>query len=464
MKKLLIIVGIVLVVGVGLAAMSMHGHSINVTAATTTVRAEPVELGDLVEIVSAPGTVDSKSRVQISARVSARIIELPFAVGQTVTRGNPDARPPVPASVLVRLDSADLASDLRAAQAHYASQLAQIDVAQERLSAEESQLAATQVQVDDALRDLKRQQGLFATSDVSQGTVDTAQAKYDQLRNQLAGSRQTLEADRANLTVMKYDMEAADAATTRAKEALADTVITSPIDGTVTKVNGKVGQMDVSGTVDMNNPGTVLMEVADLRHMVVTTRVDESAVAQIQIGQHAKVHCAAYPDRIFEGTVQEIALSQTQEQDQGPQVMPFYECEIALDQKPDDRLFCGLSADVDVEVKRNRNVMTVPSQAVLDKRIDELPPEVRGAPEVDKSKTFTAAVFRLVDGKAMETPVSTGASDTTRTIITSGLKSGDMIVTGPFKVLQTLTQNEAVKQEAASTETATTKPAATGPG
>jgi HlyD family secretion protein len=450
-KKIAVIVAVVVVTGVLIAAATMHGRS---AAGAVTVRVEKAGQGDVIEIVSAPGTIEAKKMVQISAKVSARIVEIPFDEGQTVTKGNPDAKPPIPASVLLRLDSADLESDLRAAEAHRSSQAAQLDVAQQRNSAEEAQLAGLQVQVDDAKRDLTRQKGLLSTQDVSQAVVDTAQAKYDQLVHQLVGSQRTLIADRANLAVMRFELDAADAEIARAKETLAYTLITSPIDGIVTRVNAKVGEMVVTGT--MNNPGTVILEVADLSEMIVNTRVDESAIAQVRVGQPARVHCAAYGDRVFQGVVRTVALDDTEEKDG----TSYYKCEVLL-KTAGERLLSGLTADVDIEVHRNSNVLNVPSQAVVERRVDELPAALRDKPEVNKNKAFAAVVYRLIDGKAVATPVTIGPSDITHTIIKSGLNSGDLVVAGPYKVLETLADGQLIKEDSATTKPSTTAPAKT---
>jgi predicted component of type VI protein secretion system len=88
---------------------------------------------------------------------------------------------------------------------------------------------------------------------------------------------------------------------------------------------------------------------------------------------------------------------------------------------------------------------------------------VKGLPEVDKNKTITTVVYRVIDGKAVITPVSIGASDMTQTEITSGLKTGDQIIVGPYKVLPTMADGQKVKAESATTKPATTKPATTAP-
>ena len=95
-KILIAVLVAVGVVGTGITVGVMKYGSSNKTE-TTSVRVEPVGRGDLTEIVSAPGQVQPKTKVQISARVPARIAELPFEEGQSVRKGDPEANPPSPA-------------------------------------------------------------------------------------------------------------------------------------------------------------------------------------------------------------------------------------------------------------------------------------------------------------------------------------------------------------------------------
>src|SRR5881628_2988508 len=108
MKKLLVAVIIVVVLVAVLGPMVGHWRSGGASNAATTVRVEAVGTGELIEIVSSPGQLQPKTKVSISAKISARIVSLPFDEGATVTKGNPDAKPPVAPSVLVQLDSKDL--------------------------------------------------------------------------------------------------------------------------------------------------------------------------------------------------------------------------------------------------------------------------------------------------------------------------------------------------------------------
>lgn len=416
------------------------------------VRVEPAAVGDLVETISAPGAIEAKSKVSISARVAARITDLPYKEGDTVTKGDPDANPPVPASVLVRLDDTDLRAQLTSAQARYDGQKAQVRVAEANIASQISQIESSKVMLEDAKRDLKRQNELLASKDVSQSVVDTAQAKVDQLQASLEAAEHNLEATKQNLDVARFALQSADADIVRAKDNLSYSTITSPIDGVVTRVNAQVGELVITGT--MNNPGTVIMEVADLSKMILKARVDESAIAQVKVGQKALTRIPAYQDKEYSGEVTTVALAETVDAQAGGQ--RYFKAEILLDTKG-QRIISGLNADVDIETATYHNVITVPTQAVLGRPYEQLPAGIRNAPEVDSTKTTQTVVYRLINGKAVVTPVTVGASDVTRTVIKSGLKEGEEIIVGPFKALETIAHDQAAHSDGATTKP-TTKP------
>jgi HlyD family secretion protein len=118
---------VLLVIG-GLAYKSQKGK-----AKEEVVRIEEVKRGNLTERVSATGEIEPKEIVQISTRVSARIIEMPYDEGNIVTCGDPNANPPIPPSVLVKLDAKDLESQLRLAEASRNAQEAQTEVEKARI-------------------------------------------------------------------------------------------------------------------------------------------------------------------------------------------------------------------------------------------------------------------------------------------------------------------------------------------
>lgn len=413
--------------------------TMNGTATGDMVRIQRVTAGELVQTVSAPGKVQPKTKVTISAKVSSLIEELPFKEGMRVTKGDPDADPPVPASVLVKLDASDLEAQLRSARALYAAQAAQIEVENANITSQEATLKAQSVALADAERNLQRNTELRQTQDISQSALDEAQMQRDQLAAECAAAKSTLEARQRGLTVMQYNLEAAKADIARAEDELRYTTITAPIDGVVTRLNAEVGELVVTGT--MNNPGTSIMEVADLSTMLVIAELDETNVGLVHEGQAVHIRLLSDPDRVYEGKVEKVALKATDAQPR------YFETQILIE-TDGERLYSGLTADAEIEVNHYKDVLTVPSQAVLGRSYDDLPAEVRRDNAlVDPNKAVATVVYRMIDGKAVVTPVRVGASNLTDTVITDGLKEGDRVIIGPYKVLETLAHGQHVVDE-----------------
>ena len=455
--KIVIIVVVIVGVIVGLVVAGgfwMRGKISEIQAQATTVRIEHPVRGGLVEMVSAPGEIEPKTKVSISARVSARIVELPHEEGDRVTKGDPNARPAVPPSLLLRLDDTDLQAALQSVEAQRAAQAAEMKVSEAQIAGQQETIKGVAASLRDAQRDLERQKKLHESGDVSESDYEQARCRVEELSAQHSSALSTLKSQQLNLAVMRHRLTAADAGIAQARDRLSYTSITSPINGIVTRVNAEVGELVMTGT--MNNPGTVILEVADLSKMLVVAHVDESDIGAVAVGQSAVMELRAYPDEKFRGVVDSIALFGT---GQGRESKEF-RVEVLLD-SGGRRFYSGLNADVEIETRRHEGVLKIPSQAVLGRRVEELPTKIRdGNANVDAKKTFATVVYRLVDGKAVVTPVKVGPSDAADTVVESGLTEADAVIVGPYKVLEKLKHDQKVKDEKAS---ATTKPAASAP-
>jgi HlyD family secretion protein len=128
---------------------------------------------------------------------------------------------------------------------------------------------------------------LLESQDISQSAFDQVECNLEQLRSQYESSAHAIKAAELNLKVMEHNLTAAEARVEEAREALSYTTIYSPIDGVITQLNAEVGEVVMTGT--MNNPGTVILQVADLSTMILLAEVDETNVGQVQIGQPAKI-------------------------------------------------------------------------------------------------------------------------------------------------------------------------------
>jgi HlyD family secretion protein len=448
--------------GVGALVAKFHKFSGAAGEEVVEVRVDRATRGPLVEIVSVPGEVQPEPhlRVPISARVSARIVELPFKEWDVVTKGNPKASPPVPASVLVRLDAKDLEATMRSVKARYAAQEAQLVVTRAKIESQKSQIASAEATLKDAKLELDRRGKLLIGEDITQTDLDHLQAKTDEAAARLSGARHDLAAQEQELVVLRHNLAAAEAEIARSQEDLNNTVITSPIDGIVTRVRMKVGELAVVGVE--NSSLTNIMEVADLSQMVMLAHVDETNVAALKVGQHATVRMLAYRTELFDGSVESISPA-TVDANNGPfaEQMSYFEAKIKLNLKtPGRRIYTGVTADADIETTRHEGVR-VPSQCVLGRPLDSLPDEIRKSPAVQKDKSAASVVFRVIDNKAVATPVVVGPSDETRTLITQGLSEGDVVIAGPYKVLDTIKHDQKVKVKESPTTGPTTAPTAT---
>ena len=393
------------------------------------VRVAKVERRELLETVSAPGELDPEVKVDVSAEVSARILELPFREGATVRKGE----------LVVKLDDRDLQASLQA-------QMARRDGERFRLRSEQERLAGPNSQLANARATLERQQTLFKTGDVSRATLDDAIARVRDLEAQIASAREGLSVIEASLVAAEADIE-------RARELLKKTTIFAPIDGQITELNAEAGELVVVGT--MNNAGTKILTVADLGSVRLKAKVAESDVARVSAGQDATVRVNAYRNRDFKGSVDRVALARGTEQSFGSSAGGagsgtggWFKCEVKLDLAEGETLLSGLAANVDIVVATTQGLL-IPSQSLLEKKLDDLPKDIAESPLVDKVRKKAIVVFRMVDGKAVLTPIKTGASNLTDTMVVEGLSEGDVVVTGPYRVLERLKQGDAIREETA---------------
>ncbi|UCD74161.1 MAG: biotin/lipoyl-binding protein, partial [Phycisphaerales bacterium] len=241
MKVLLIVLAVVIVVGVGgvfLAGPAMtEGLSfLKSEPAGTEVRAQTTEVGMLTETISAPGEIEPHTDVTVSARVSAKILQLPFREGDEVKQGD----------VICKLDDRDLkAMHNRATAARDGNKF--------RLQSSQANLAGQLSSLEFARRELERKQKLFDSGDESRRSLDTALERVRDLEA-------AVEATKHSISVAESTLAAAEADIEQAQEALDQTVVLSPMDGVITLLNVEVGEQ-VLGT--LSNVGTPIMIIAD---------------------------------------------------------------------------------------------------------------------------------------------------------------------------------------------------------
>lgn len=409
------------------------------------VEVAAAERGDLTRLVSAPGTVTAKLSVNISSRVSAEITRLPFEAGDVVKAGD----------VVVELDAKEYIARLAASKARLMSSEAQLKAAEANVYSEEAALIGTESAYRKAQADLERGQELFASGDISQADLDSVASTLDQLKASYEARRVSLNGVRANKDAASAMVEVSRADVTASQELVDYCVIRSPIEGVVTKVNSKVGEVAL-GTIQ--NMGSTILVIADLSEMLVRASIAEVDVSKVSEGDKADIFVNGYPDTTFQGVVRKVALENTFAADGTSN----FEAEIVMDLGEEERMFAGLTANVDIEVETLAGVVLVPSQAVMDKRVDELPKEVRDKSMVlERGGTFTQAVYVLDGEVAKIRPVRVTASNLRWTAVELGLDTEDKVIVGPYRAIQQLNDGKKVRVAMTEEEKAAAKADAT---
>jgi len=399
-------------------------------AAGPAVEVAEVARGQLIRTISAPGTVAPRTDVDISSRVSAKIAKLPFKEGDQVKAGD----------IVVELDAKDLQAELDAQRGRLLAEQASLKLAEAQLAGERAALIGVQAAAKKANDDLERTQQLFATGDVSKSELDAAVATRDTNQSTYEARLETLKGAEASVAAAEARVQIAQADVKRSEENLSYAIITSPIDGYITQLDAEVGEIVVVGT--MNNQGTVILKIADLSEMLVEARLAEVDVSRVKEGQKVGVIINGYTGRTFNGILQRVALQSRVQTGDGT---TYFEAEVLLDTE-DERVYSGLTANVEIEVETFDDTLLVPSQAVVDKRVDELPREIReNNPLVNLDKTFAQVVYVFDNGKAKLLPVKTIASNLNKAALADGIDIGTQVIVGPLRTLQTLSNGDTVR-------------------
>lgn len=401
---LVVLIGLVLTAAlvVGPGALGGMG-SFNSTPQGMKVRAKTLKKSSLTEMVKAPGTIEPRKHVQISAEISARVEELPFEDGDRVRKGD----------VVVRLDDRDLLAVLQASQARR-------DGEQFRLQSEQARLQGLLSNHEYAKKDLERKQSLYDTGDISSSEYEDATERVHDLASNVEAAKYTLSVIESSLVSAKANID-------QAEQQLAKTILIAPMDGVITSLNAEVGEVVLVGT--MNNPGTVIMVIADLERMILNAEVSENDVTKVKLGHTSRVYINGFPNEVFSGTVTNISLQRSLT----TSGTGYFKTEIEIDLQG-QLVRSGHTANADIEVAKHEGLI-VPSQAVLDRAIEDLPEALRKDPLIDPRKTVAYVSFKIVDGKAKYAVVQPGPSDLTQQVVLKGLNEGDVVVIGPYKAL-----------------------------
>jgi HlyD family secretion protein len=384
------------------------------------ITSERAALRDITQLVSATGKIRPRTEVKISPEVAGEIIEMPVVLGQQVTKGQ----------MLVRIKPDNYVARVKQAEASLRS--AQADSLQRK----------AQMQNDNL--ELRRATDLFRKRLISEEQHDAAETKAELSRAAYESSLHQIDVAKSNLD-QNLDL-------------LDKCVIYSPINGSISVLSSEIGERVVA-TADF--AGTEVMRVADLSSMEARVDVNENDVVNVKVGNPVRIRVDAYPGKLLEGTVRQIASTATVRSEGTQREVTNFKVRIRVIAKPEIPLRPGMSISVDIETRTVHRVVSVPIQSVTvrtrgaGKTAEQWKEDHQKQTGINSSeserqigKDLQRVVFLKRGDKAKMVPVETGIADNNFIEIRSDVKEGDEVISGSYTALsEELKEGSTIKDE-----------------
>lgn len=371
------------------------------------VQTEKVIKRNLTQKVEAPGKINPKYQVIITAEVTGEIVDLPVKEGDNVKKGE----------LLLRIKPD--------------TYVAQKDRAAANLQSSKATLRMKKAQFDLAQNEYSRIDTMFKSG-------FTNRQEMDRINSELISATAQLDAQSAAV-------KQTEAALVEAVESLNKTAIYSPMNGTISKLNVERGERVLGSGFSQ---GTNIMTVADLSQMEADVEADENDVVLVSSGDKASVKLDAFNNELFKGIVTEIGNSAKTKGLGTQEEVVNFEITITL-QELNDKVRPGMSCNADIETETKNGVLAVPIQSVTARSEDPTPGASEGMDENSgnlkgkkKSVKPKEVVFIVKGGKAVMKEVKIGISDDTHIEVLEGLKLGDEVVSGSYKAISKELKNE----------------------
>jgi len=400
------------------------------------VNTQKVELKTITETVSASGKIQPEVEVKISPDVSGEIVDLFVKEGQEVKKGE----------VLCKINPLLYISNKERTEAS-------VNTTKANLANSKARLVQSKAVFVNAELTFNRNKKLFDQGAISEAEFENSKSQYESAKADVEAAAQTVSASDFNIKNAVASLE-------EANNNLDRTIIRSPVDGKVSKLNVEKGER-VVGTSQM--AGTELLRIANLNEMEVVVDVNENDIVKIHLNDTTLIEVDAYLGQKFKGIVTSIANSANTNGTSADQITNF-EVKIRilrdsyshlLNNKQDNNspFRPGMTATVDIQTKTIKNVLAVPIEAVTLRTdtTSENKTNKKNKKEVDeeeKDKNNKEEAIELVfvfdNGKSLIKPVKTGIQDNNFIQILSGISKGDEVIVGPYKTVSKLLKNRSL--------------------
>ncbi len=445
-KKILIAVGAVLALVIIVSVTVYQSQKNLVTVQTGKVTKE-----NLAAVVSASGEMKPKTYVNIGANAFGKIIKLHVKEGDHVKKGQ----------LLAQLENVQSSADVNATRASVQSAETDAVAADAAVKTSIAALNRAKSDAEHAKLDWERAQGLYNAQLIAKQDYDVKKSAWEMADAGLAQAQANVAQAKAQKDSMDKHITQNEATLTRVSDVLRKTTYEAPFDGVITNLPVREGETVVIGI--QNSPGSTLMTLADMSVITSEVKVDETDIVNVRLGQPADVTIDAIPHKVFHGVVSEIGdnaivrstgVATSQATSTSEEAKDF-KVVVTLTDPPQD-LRPGLSSTAKITTATRSNVLSIPIQALTVRtRADLIPKDKDGgkgsvqaasAPaDASKLKEEVQGVFVIRGKKAEFEPVETGVSGTTDIEVLKGLREGDEVITGSYKVLRTVKPGTSVK-------------------
>ncbi len=453
-KKIILIVVAVLVLGGIVIGTILHGQ-----ASVTKVATGKATSQDLVAMVSGTGQIKPKTYVNVGATAFGRITHLYVKEGDHVKEGQ----------MIATVESEQPASAVEAQHATIAASRTDVESYMAAEKTAEANVEQAKADLEQKKFDFDRARSLYDEKLIAKQDFDLKKAAYDMAVATLQQRQAVVVQSRAQTASARGHVDQAVATLRGSNFNLGLTQSRAPFDALVTNVPVREGETVVVGI--QNAQGSTLMTLADMSVITAEVKVDETDIVNVALNQPADVTVDALPGRVFKGHVTEVgdqALLRTtgiatSQSTTGTEEAKDFKVVVTLD-VPSDDLRPGLSATAKITTAHKPNALTIPIQSLVQRNPEtekalganggKMPTgTAQAATNTSKGKTqLVQGVYVLQTDhsrklRAMFVPVTTGVAGATDIEVLTGLKSGDEIVTGRYKILRALKSGTLVKRD-----------------
>ncbi len=379
-----------LVVVVSAVGILAHGSGTKIDPS----RLAKATRGDIAKSVVATGKIQPITKVELKSKASGIVEKLYVDINQHVTKGQ----------VLAQLDQQEILAQVAAQKAQLEAATAnvgtyQANVAQDKVNAEAPDLPMYKNTLDRNLQ--MEKEGV-----VSEQALDDANRNYLAALNKRDTARASIAVDQAKLKQAEAQVAQSKATLNQLDEQLSYTTLVSPMDGEILSRDVELGDA-VSSILVLGSTATLVMTIGDTRQVYVQGKVDEADIANVYLGQPARIKVESFRDRVFNGKVTKIAPLGVEKDN-----VTTFEVRVSID-NPGGELKANMTANAEILVDEHKNSLFVPEQALT----------------YDNKKNASVNVpdLKAKDG-VHSVPVKVGIANGSNTEILSGLKEGDTVV------------------------------------